>query len=75
MADSDIPQDLIDLTRQFTAASAAVKTAAAKGEDIAALMDTERDLAVQLHRRRAGTPWEAWSEQLRIRAAAAKPAE
>lgn len=70
MATDPIPADLIDLQRRFNAAHDAVVTAAAAGEPITALMDTERDLAVQLHRRREGTPWAAWDQQMRVRAAA-----
>jgi hypothetical protein len=71
MATDEIPADLLDLQRQHTAAVAAVKAAARAGEDIEALTATERALAVQLHRRRAGTPWESWEQQKRVRAAAA----
>jgi hypothetical protein len=70
VTDSDIPPDLLDLQRQHTAALAAVKAAARAGGDIGPLMAAERDLAVALHRRRAGTPWEAWEQQKRVREAA-----
>ena len=72
MADEPIPEDLLDLQREFNAAHDAVVTAARRKEDIGALMDAERDLAVALHRRRAGTPWAAWEQQKRVREAAAE---
>lgn len=76
MATADeIPADLLDLQRQFNVAQAAVVTASAKDEPIDDLMATARDLAVRLHRRRAGTPWEAWDAQKRVREAAASSAE
>jgi hypothetical protein len=71
VADEPIPQDLIDLQRQHTAAVAATKAAAAAREDITDLMAEERRLAVALHARRAGTPWAAWEQQKRVREAAA----
>ena len=71
MADAPIPADLIQAQREFNAAYKAVTEAAAKNEPIDALMDTERELALKLHRMREGTPWAAWAEQKRVREAAA----
>ena len=70
--DIPIPQDLIDLQRQHTAAVAATKTAARAGEDIEGPMAEERRLALALDARRKGTPWAAWDQQMRVRDAAAE---
>lgn len=70
MADSDIPQYLIDLARAHLDAVARTKAAAAAGEDLAGPMAAEREAVAALHAAREGTPWSTYGEWKRVLEAA-----
>lgn len=60
MADSDIPQHLIDLARRHADAVARTKVAARAGEPLDGPMAAERDAVAAIYAAREGTEWAAW---------------
>lgn len=81
VADSEIPEHLIALQRAFDTAHAALVTASARpgpvaewpAEAVAELRrarEEERQATLALYRARAGTEWEPWAGQQRVREAA-----
>lgn len=87
MADSDIPDELLQLQQVFDRAHTAVVTLAARpgpiaewpAEDVTALEEAqtaERDAALALHRYRQDHPeWAPWPQQQRVQEAVSAGAD
>lgn len=76
MADSNIPAELINLTRAHQAAVTHTKTAARAGGDLDESMAAERAAVAALYAARKGTQWAVWDQwKLVLEAAKTTPAD